>query len=88
MSGTGTQTKSQSTFEFTKRKRWADILIAGLTDVIVLVLSPGGKTLYHGAAVTELLGWGETDILDLQLNDFIIGEHISFYPPILVLTIV
>jgi hypothetical protein len=29
--------------------------------------------LYCGTAVTELLGWNETDILDLHLNDFIIG---------------
>lgn len=79
MSGAGTQTKSQPTFEFTKRKRWADILIAGLTGVIMLVLSPGGKTLFCGTAVTELLGWGETDILDLHLNDFIIGRYYLLY---------
>ncbi|KXN86940.1 hypothetical protein AN958_09535 [Leucoagaricus sp. SymC.cos] len=81
MSGTGSSQTNQnatskppSTFEFTKRKRWADILITGLTDVIILVLSPTGKVLYCGTAVTELLGWNGTDILDLHLSDFIIGE--------------
>jgi hypothetical protein len=81
MSGAGssqtnhhTTSKPLSTFEFTKRKRWADILITGLPDVIILILSPEGKVLYCGTAVTELLGWNETDILDLHLSDFIIGE--------------
>lgn len=80
MSGAGSSqtnqnpaSKTLSTFEFTKRKRWADILITGLTDVIIFVLSPEGKVLYCGTAVTELLGWNETDILDLRLDDFIIG---------------
>lgn len=68
-----TTSKPLSTFEFTKRKRWADILITGLTDVIIFVLSPEGKVLYCGNAVTELLGWSDTDILDLHLSDFIIG---------------
>ncbi|KAF5357959.1 hypothetical protein D9756_001458 [Leucocoprinus leucothites] len=82
MSGTGSSQTNQhsatnplSTFEFpNKRRRWADILITGLTDVLILVLSPEGKVLYCGTAVMELLGWNETDILDLHLNDFIIGE--------------
>ena len=75
--------RAPSTFEFTKRKRWADILVPGLTDVIMFVLSPEGKVLYCGTAVTELLGWSETDILDLHLNDFITGVLLSFFEKIL-----
>ncbi|KAF9454604.1 GATA-domain-containing protein [Macrolepiota fuliginosa MF-IS2] len=71
--------KSSPAFEFTKRKRWADILITGLTDVIIFILSPEGKVLYCGSAVTELLGWNEADILDLHLNDFIVGEDQTMF---------
>jgi len=86
MSGAGssqtnhhTTSNPLSTFEFTKRKRWADILITGLTDVLILILSPEGKVLYCGTAVTELLGWNETDVLDLHLHDFVVGEIKSEY---------
>ncbi|XP_006458018.1 putative PHRB protein [Agaricus bisporus var. bisporus H97] len=74
-SQTNTISNPLSTFEFTKRKRWADILVTGLTDVIIFVLSPEGKVLYCGTAVNELLGWNETDILDLRLDDFIIEQE-------------
>lgn len=79
-SQTNTISNPLSTFEFTKRKRWADILVTGLTDVIIFVLSPEGKVLYCGTAVNELLGWNETDILDLRLDDFIIGTLASSVP--------
>lgn len=78
-SQTSTAPNPLSTFEFTKRKRWADILVTGLTDVIIFILSPEGKVLYCGTAVNELLGWSETDFLDLRLDDFIAGAP----PPLL-----
>lgn len=49
-------------------------MVTGLTDVLILILSPEGKVLYCGTAVTELLGWNETEVLDLYLNDFVVGE--------------
>jgi PAS domain-containing protein len=85
-SQTNTISNPLSTFEFTKRKRWADILVTGLTDVIIFVLSPEGKVLYCGTAVNELLGWNETDILDLRLDDFIIGALTSSVPTLTCLT--
>lgn len=59
------------TYEFTKRKRWADLLVTELTDVIIFVLSPTCKVLYCGTAVTELLGWRDVDLVDYDLVDLI-----------------
>ncbi|KAJ8521637.1 hypothetical protein ONZ45_g1671 [Pleurotus djamor] len=56
------------TFEFTKRKRWADLLVNELADAMIFVLSTNCKVLYSGAAVTEILGWRDVDLVD---NDFI-----------------
>jgi len=58
-------------FEFTKRKRWADLLIKELADAIILILSPTRKILYCGTAVTELLGWKDEELIDGDLMDLI-----------------
>lgn len=63
--------KGPQTFEFTKRKRWADLLVAELADAILLVISPSREILYCGNAVTELLGWRVLDLLHRDLLDLI-----------------
>jgi len=63
--------KPPVTFEFTKRKRWADLLIKELADAIIFILSPTCKVLYCGTAVTELLGWRDEELIDGDLMDLI-----------------
>lgn len=63
--------KQPLTFEFTKRKRWADLLISELADGINMILSTSRKVLYCGPAITELIGWRDVDFLDCDLLDFI-----------------
>ena len=58
--------KSPSTYEFTKRKRWPDLLITDLVDSVLFILSPSCKVLYVATAVTELLGWRDVDLVDLD----------------------
>ncbi|TFK42470.1 hypothetical protein BDQ12DRAFT_719341 [Crucibulum laeve] len=71
--------KPPLTFEFTKRKRWADLLITELVDVIIFILSPSCKVLYCGTAVTELLGYRDADLVECDLTDFInIDDQASF----------
>ncbi|KAM6500417.1 white collar 2 type of transcription factor [Amanita muscaria] len=67
-------TKGPQTFEFTKRKRWADLLVAELADVIVFVLSPSREVLYCGNAISELLGWRVVDLLDRDLLDLLASQ--------------
>ncbi|KAF5380853.1 hypothetical protein D9615_004102 [Tricholomella constricta] len=56
------------TFEFTKRKRWADLLAIELADGINLILSASCTVLYCAPAITDITGWKEPDILD---HDFL-----------------
>ncbi|KAH9945825.1 uncharacterized protein BXZ73DRAFT_37082 [Epithele typhae] len=58
-------------FEFTKRKRWADLLVTELNDTIILVLSETGEVWYCGNAVTELLGWRDDELVDTELLDLV-----------------
>lgn len=67
--------KTPQTFEFTKRKRFADLLITELAEAIVLVLSSECKVLFCGTAVTELLGWRDEDLVDGDLIGLINGEY-------------
>ncbi|KAF9818613.1 hypothetical protein IEO21_02593 [Rhodonia placenta] len=62
--------KEAQVFEFTKRKRWADLLVTELSEAIILVLSATCQVWYCGAAVTELLGWKDEDLVDVDLTDF------------------
>ena len=61
-------------FEFTKRKRWADLLVTELSEAIILVLSPQGKVWYCGAAVAELLGWKDEDVVDREFSEYVNRE--------------
>ncbi|KAH9950301.1 hypothetical protein B0H21DRAFT_870965 [Amylocystis lapponica] len=71
--------KEPQTFEFTKRKRWADLLVTELSDAIILVLSATCKVLYCGAAVTELLGWRDEELVDGDLPDLMnVDDRASF----------
>ncbi|PCH37731.1 hypothetical protein WOLCODRAFT_135811 [Wolfiporia cocos MD-104 SS10] len=58
-------------FEFTRRKRWADLLVAELSEAILLVLSGSCAVWYCGAAVTDLLGWREEELVDRDLLELV-----------------
>ncbi|KAG8859383.1 blue light receptor [Tulasnella sp. 330] len=60
-------------FDFTKRKRWPDLLVTELTGVVILVLSNVGKLLFCGEAAKELLGWKD-EVVDLKISDLIHPE--------------
>ncbi|OAX39362.1 hypothetical protein K503DRAFT_716568, partial [Rhizopogon vinicolor AM-OR11-026] len=63
-----------STFEFTKRKRWADLLIHELSEAIIFVLSNECKVLFCSRAVSELLGWRDAELIDKDLVNLVNGE--------------
>ena len=60
----------QPIFEFTKRKRWADLLVTQLSEAILLMLSPQMNVLYCGSAVWALLGWQDHECVDKCLLEF------------------
>ncbi|KDQ61132.1 hypothetical protein JAAARDRAFT_32137 [Jaapia argillacea MUCL 33604] len=61
--------QKQPVFEFTRRKRWADLLVTELTEAIIFVLSPSCKVWFCGNAVTELLGWRDDELVDTDLTE-------------------
>ncbi|KAF9227739.1 hypothetical protein BS17DRAFT_402023 [Gyrodon lividus] len=63
-----------TTFEFTKRKRWADLLIHELSDAIIFVLSNDAKIWFCGRAVSELLGWRDAELIDRGFTDLVNSE--------------
>ncbi|KAI0672885.1 hypothetical protein C8Q78DRAFT_1077203 [Trametes maxima] len=66
-------------FEFTKRKRWADLLVTELNDAVILVLSSMCQVWYCGNAVTELLGWRDDELVDGDLVDLMnVDDRVSF----------
>ncbi|KAM5531739.1 hypothetical protein V8D89_014588 [Ganoderma adspersum] len=72
-------TKEIPVFEFTKRKRWADLLVTELNDTIVFVLSEACQVWYCGNAVTELLGWRDEELVDSDLIDLMnAGDRVNF----------
>ena len=80
----------QPTYEFTRRKRWAELLVNELSEAIAFVLSPSAKILFCTPSVTELLGWRDQELIDGDLGDLINSEllahiwglaHMRFPPP-------
>ena len=65
-----------SNFEFTKRKRWADLLITELTEAISLILSTQCQILYCSVAVKELLGWRDEELIDTEFLDLVNGTWV------------
>jgi hypothetical protein len=69
-------------WEFTRRKRWADLLMTELSEAIVLVLSPRGQVLFCNPAVREILGWQDGELIDKDFKDFVNGLYILLYPTV------
>lgn len=72
--------KSSLGYEFPKRKRWADLILTELVDVVVFIVSPTCKILYCGAAITEILGWRDIDLIDLDFSEIIDGISPPYVP--------
>lgn len=62
-------------WEFTRRKRWADLIVTELSEAVVLVLSPGRKVLYCNPSVREVLGWLDDDLVDMDFTELVNGLY-------------
>ncbi|KAL7413869.1 hypothetical protein BDY24DRAFT_388407 [Mrakia frigida] len=62
-------------FDFTKRKKWQQLLLNELSDTVVFALLPlsngGAKILYASPGVKELLGYDPRDLEQHPLSDYI-----------------
>ena len=67
--------QSVQPWEFTRRKRWADLLVTELSEAIVLVLSSRRKVLFCNPAVREILGWQDEELIDRDFKDLVNGLY-------------
>jgi hypothetical protein len=72
------QKQQKLTFEFTKRKRWADLLVGELAETVVLILSSKAKVLFCSTAVNEVLGWKDEEFVDRHILEFISGTLVAW----------
>jgi PAS domain-containing protein len=68
-------------WEFTRRKRWADLIATELSEAIVLVLSPRRKVLYCNPSVREMLGWLDDDLVDMDFTELVNGLYLPLKFP-------
>lgn len=72
--------KQGAVFEFTRRKRWSDILISEAPDLAIFILSKTGTIWYTGPAVADLLGWKVGELIDKDVshifNGLCLAQHI------------
>ena len=57
-----------ASFEFTRRKRWADLLINELSEGIILALNISGRILFCSHSSLELLGWRDDELVDHDIS--------------------
>ena len=60
-----------TTFEFTRRKKWQDILLSELPDTVLFVLDAHRVIQYANPGATEALGWDVEEMVDKDVLDFV-----------------
>ena len=60
-----------TTFEFTRRKKWQDILLSELPDTVLFVLDVHRVIQYANPGATEALGWDVEEMVDKDVLDFV-----------------
>ena len=70
--------RQAQTFEFTKRKNWADILFSELPDTVIIVLDTEGLIQYIGPTANEVFGWEAEDLSETDFLDIVNGKSYNF----------
>lgn len=63
-----------TTFEFTRRKKWTDILFSELPDTVLFVLDFTRVIQYANPGASEALGWDVEEMVDMDVLKFINSE--------------
>lgn len=69
--------KHTKAFDFTQRKRWADILVNELSGAVMLVLSTAATIVFVGEAARELLNWNDTSVQGMELTALIHPDDVD-----------
>ena len=65
-----------TTFEFTRRKKWQDILLSELPDTVLFVLDVHRVIQYANPGATEALGWDVEEMVDKDVLDFVNSAYL------------
>ncbi|KAJ3548749.1 hypothetical protein NMY22_g1140 [Coprinellus aureogranulatus] len=68
------QNKRSGAFEFTKKKRWGDLVTADTVEDVGFIVNRFMTVLWCGPAICEVLGWRETDLLDAEVTEYMNEE--------------
>ncbi|PPQ98850.1 hypothetical protein CVT24_003403 [Panaeolus cyanescens] len=68
-----------SSFDFSKRKRWQDLLIAELDNAYPLILSREGKIAYCTPVLATRLGWKSSELLNLDFGSLLDSEDQTYF---------
>lgn len=70
-------TAAQKPFDFTKRRRWADVLLSALPGAALLVLDKRGAIEYSGPGTKAVLGWDVDEVVEKNVLEFVNGAFFS-----------
>lgn len=72
------QIKRSSRFDFTKKRRWGDLVTADMVEDVGFIVNVALAVLWCGPAVYDVLGWRETDLLDSEVTEYMNGMSAPF----------
>lgn len=65
---------TQKIFDFTKRRRWTDVLLSSLPGAALLVLDKYGSIEYAGPGTRAVLGWEIEEVVERNVLEFVNGQ--------------
>ena len=77
VAGPGSLQNGPGQYDYTKRKRWADLISSEVVETVAFVVNSSLTVLLCGAAICELLGWRDADFLDTELTEYMDGTALA-----------
>lgn len=71
--------QTPKTFDFTRRRRWADVLLSALPGAALFVIDKHGSIEYSGPGTRAVLGWDVDDVIERNVLEFVNGESYLFH---------
>ena len=65
-------------FEFTKRKKWTNILLSEQPDTVIVILDNDNRVQYVGPGMRDVLGWEVEDLVETDFLEVVNGMFRHF----------
>lgn len=63
--------RANQTFEFTRRKKWASILLSEQPDTVIIILDYDIQVQYVGPGMRDVLGWEVEELVDTDFLEIV-----------------